>query len=104
MLGANLFFKRPEMMPRTGMMPGARQSMGHPRYGFQTMLNQDSEKPLPTAPSIVGGNLDWTQAKVTPNTLFLRNALSGKRPMNPAPTLGANLKLGEPNVNSVHTY
>lgn len=111
MLGANLFFKRPEMANRNGVMrsddvnnSGARVSANHPRFGFKTMLNIDSEKALPTAPSIVGGNLDWTKAKVTPNTHFLRDALSRVRPMNPAPSLGTSLRLGEPNVNSIHTY
>jgi hypothetical protein len=104
MIGANVFFKRPERKIRPAVvMPGSRPFIGHPRFGFHTMLNQDSAKPLPTAPAIVGGNLDWTKAKVTPNTQFLHNLFSDKRPMMNIPTLGSILKLGEPNTNSVHT-
>jgi hypothetical protein len=104
MIGNSLFFKRPEQVRiKPAVMPGSRPFIGHPRFGFHTMLNQDSAKPLPTAPAIVGGNLDWTKAKVTPNTQFLHNLFSDKRQMNMIPALGSILKLGEPNTNSVHT-
>jgi len=80
-----------------------RQVSGHPRFGFQTMLNQHTSGQLPTAPAIVGGNVDWTKSKVTPVTHHLHNALSGSRNMSPAPMLGSVLRLGEPNNNSIHT-
>ena len=83
---------------------GAVQVIGHPRYGFHTMLNRDSPKPLPTAPAIVGGNVDWTKSKVSPVTLQLHNALSDVRPMLTPPALGSFLKLREPSRDSIHTY
>jgi len=82
---------------------GAKQVDGHPRFGFHTMFNIDSEKPLPTAPAIVGGNVDWTSSKVTPATQYLNSVLSEGRPMNPPPALGSLLRLGEPSRNSIHT-
>jgi hypothetical protein len=123
MIGHKLFFKKPEMMvtgdtqmrlrdvPRTAVEKrirhnnqGAREIVGHPRFGFQTILNQDSPVPLPTAPAIVGGNIDWSKAKITPATQYLHSVLSGGRPMNPAPALGSALKLTEPTVHSIHTH
>lgn len=83
---------------------GVRPIIGHPRYGFHTMLNQDSVKPLPTAPAIVGGNVDWTQAKVTPLTMKLHDSLSMMRPMNNVPTVGNVLNFREPSRDSIHTY
>jgi hypothetical protein len=80
-----------------------RPFIGHPKFGFQTLLNQHSPAPLPTAPPVVGGNVDWTKSKVTPATQYLQSVLSVGRPMNPAPALGSVLRLGEPNVNSIHT-
>lgn len=79
-----------------------RDFVGHPRFGFQTMLNNDSPVPLPTAPAIVGGNVDWTTAKVSPATIQLHHSLEKVRPMFPAPALGSRLRLVEPNVNSIH--
>ena len=76
---------------------------GHPRFGFQTMLNTDSPAPLPTAPPIVGGNVDWTQSKVTPATQYLHSVLSDRRTMSPAPATGSGLRLGEPSRDSIHT-
>jgi hypothetical protein len=76
---------------------------GHPRLGFQTMLNTDSAVPLPTAPAVVGGNVDWTQSKVTPATQLLHSMLSDKRMMNPAPATGSGLRLAEPSRDSIHT-
>lgn len=121
MLGANLFFKRPEMntvkpayphelnVLNNANMPyrpinntAVRYFDGNPKFGFQTRLNHEI-KPLPTAPAIVGGNVDWTKLKVTPATQYLHSVLSVGRPMNPAPALGSLLRLGEPNVNSIHT-
>lgn len=81
-----------------------RPFMGHQKFGFQTMLNQGSPVPLPTAPAVVGGNADWTQAKVTPASQYLHSVLSGGRPMNPAPALGTTLRLTEPTVHSIHTH
>lgn len=124
MLGANLFFKKPERLIRTHEYTqqdamrdrelrmvrekysnvAARPTVGHPRYGFQTLLNQDSFGKLPTAPAVVGGNVDWTNSKVTPATQYLHSVLSGGRPMNPAPALGSSLKLTEPTLNSIHTH
>ena len=126
MLGANLFFKK--SMPRTmeytqhDRMRDAeiatirnvvekriehnnratRDFVGHPRFGFQTMLNHDSFGKLPTAPAIVGGNTNWTSSKVTPITQVLHNKLSEVRPMNILPTIGSGLKLLEPSINSIH--
>ena len=81
----------------------ARMSVGHPRFGFQTMLNKDSAKVLPTAPAIVGGNVDWTKSRVTPATQYLHSVLSGGRPMEPPAALGSALRLGEPTMHSIHT-
>lgn len=126
MLGANLFFKQPA--PARSMVYTHQDAMrdreirairdkynnhnnqavrpfeGHPRFGFHTMLNQDTPKILPTAPAVVGGNVDWTKAKVTPATQYLHSVLSGGRPMNPAPALGSALRLTEPTVHSIHTH
>jgi hypothetical protein len=121
MLGANLFFKKPEMMVtgdyqmrrRIGNAvekklehnnQAVRNFVGHPRFGFHTMLNQDSPVPLPTAPAIVGGNVNWIKSKVTPATQYLHSVLSGGRPMNPAPALGSVLRLTEPTMHSIHTH
>ena len=80
-----------------------RPFVGHPRFGFQTLLNEHSPAPLPTAPAVVGGNVDWRNAKVTPVTQYLHSVMAGGRPMNPAPALGSSLRLTEPTVNSIHT-
>lgn len=105
MLGANLFFKKLENLPRPAVMRpyGVRESISHPRYGFQTLLNTHSPAPLPTAPAVVGGNVDWTQAKVTPVTQHLHEFLNRVRPMNSIPAVGSFLRMREPNVNSIHT-
>jgi len=113
MLGASPFFKKPEMMVTGDYQMrrnqqhnnhSVRPSIGHPKFGFQTMLNQDSFGQLPTAPAVVGGNVMWTRSKVTPVTQYLHSVLSGGRPMNPAPALGSALKLMEPTINSIHTH
>jgi len=104
MLSPNLFFKRPEAMMPMHPHNGTRHFVGHPRFGFETLLNIHSRKPLPTAPAIVGGNVDWTKSKVTPITQHLHDSLNKVRPMNPAPALGSLLKMVEPNVNSLHTH
>jgi hypothetical protein len=104
MLGSMPFFKRPERKIRPAVtMPGSRPFIGHPRFGFHTMLNQDSFGQLPTNPSIVGGNVNWTKSRVTPATLQLHSALSDVRNMNYVPADGSVLRLGEPNGNSIHT-
>lgn len=120
MLGANVFFKQPpitdmrarrqpitDMRARPAVMPnrnyGVRPSVGHPRFGFQTLLNQDSFGQLPKAPPIVGGNVDWSQSKVSPITQQLHNVLSDSRTMLSAPALGSALRLSDPNINSIHT-
>jgi hypothetical protein len=109
MLGAYPFFKREEKMlvnqnVDTGINNRAvRTSAGVPRFGFQTILNKDSPKILPTAPAVVGGNVDWTKSRVTPATQYLHHTLSGARTMNPAPQLGSVLRLGEPTMHSIHT-
>jgi len=82
---------------------GVRMTDAHPRFGYKTMLNQDTPKILPTAPAIVGGNVDWTMKKVSPATEYLHSVLSTGRPMQPPPALGSLLKLGEPSINSIHT-
>lgn len=106
MLGANLFFKKPEAMMSMHPHNGSRHFTGRPRFGFdQSMMPSDVKTvaPLPTRPAIVGGNVDWTKSKVTPATHYLHSVLSGGRPMNPPPALGSVLRLTEPNVNSIHT-
>jgi hypothetical protein len=130
MLGANLFFKQPEVVNKPAVVKpeftstnqrgiynrvqplpkpfrpinndAVRPVDGHFRFGFQTRLDHEI-KPLPTAPAVVGGNVDWTKSKVTPATQYLHSVLSGGRPMNPAPALGSTLRLGEPTVHSIHT-
>lgn len=82
---------------------GSKPSIGHPKFGFTTILNQHSPGKLPTAPAVVGGNVDWTKSKVTPATQYLHSVLSGGRPMEPVPALGSVLKLTEPTLNSIHT-
>lgn len=74
----------------------------HPRFGFKTMLS-GSKVPLPTAPGIVGGNVDWTNSKVTPVTHKLFDTLMTKRNMGFLPALGSTLRLGEPQQQSIHT-
>lgn len=74
----------------------------HPRFGFKTMLS-GSKVPLPTAPAIVGGNVDWTSAKATPATNKLFDTLASVRPMNKLPGIGSFLGLGEPHQQSIHT-
>jgi hypothetical protein len=81
---------------------GVSKVPGHTRFGFQTILDHEV-KPLPTAPPIVGGNVDWTKLRTSPATQFLHNFLATKRPMSPAPALGSGLKLGEPSRDSIHT-
>lgn len=120
MLGASPFFKKSpitdmrarqspitDMRARPAVMPnrnlGVRPSVGHPRYGFKTLLNQDSFGQLPIAPAIVGGNVDWTQSKVSPITQQLHNVLSDSRTMLSAPALGTDLRLRVPTINSIHT-
>ena len=102
MLGRNLFFKEPEKNDLKPMNTGTVRTIGHPRFGYHMTLER-TRAPLPTAPAIVGGNVDWTKSKVTPATHYLHSVLSVGRPMNPAPALGSVLRLGEPNINSIHT-
>ena len=110
-----MFFKRPAVM-RNDSIVGREQGvgainnnsvrpfMGHSRFGFQTLLNQDTIAKLPTAPAIVGGNVDWRQRRVSPFTQFLHGAFSASgRQMQNIPTIGASLNLVEPNVNSIHS-
>lgn len=79
-----------------------RPIMGQPRFGFQTMLS-GTKVPLPTAPAIVGGNVDWTQKKVGPATMFLHHEIMNKRQMMPPPMEGSGMFVKEPNQNSIHT-
>jgi hypothetical protein len=108
MIVANPFFKQPEKTVATMSMDtginnrAVRPHVGHPRYGFQTMLG-GTRVPLPTAPAIVGGNVDWTKSRVTPSTLYLRSVLAGGRPMEPPAALGSTLRLTEPTMHSIHT-
>jgi hypothetical protein len=80
---------------------GVSQVPGHTRFGFQTILDHEV-KPLHTAPAIVGGNVDWTKMKVSPATQHLQSVLASRRSMSPATSVGSDLKLREPNVNSIH--
>jgi len=95
--------KRPFKPTNEHNNQAVRPFVGHPKFGFQTMLNDRSFGQLPTAPAIVGGNTDWTSSKVTPATQYLHSVLAGGRPMNPAPALGSTLRLTEPTLNSIHT-
>lgn len=79
-----------------------RATIGPRRFGFQTMLSR-TQVPLPTAPAIVGGNVDWTKSRVTPATQYLHSVMSGARPMEPPAALGSALRLTEPTVHSIHT-
>jgi hypothetical protein len=89
--------KRPEPN-NTAVRPIA----GHPKFGFQTILPSVTA-PLPTAPAVVGGNVDWTNLKSSPATQFLHSQLSLSRPMMPPQALGSLVRLGEPSQNSIHT-
>jgi hypothetical protein len=121
MLGANPYFKT---MPRTRVYTredamrdaeleavrrkhdhnnnATRPFMGNHKFGFQTLLSGES-KPLPTAPAIVGGNVDWTQKAVGPTTMFFHHELMNKRQMLPPPMMGKQMFMKEPNQNSIHT-
>jgi len=122
MIGANPFFKKPsvrtmevkpedtekgraEIRGRLRRLEHNNRAVvpvdGHPRFGFQTILDREV-KPLPTAPPIVGGNVDWTKSKMTPATKHLHSVLAERRAMNPSPALGTPLKLGEPSRDSIH--
>ena len=79
-----------------------RHIMGDPKFGFKTMLSGES-KPLPTAPAVVGGNVDWSQRVVNPYTGFLHGEIAKVRPMMPLPAMGTKMFMKEPNVNSIHT-
>jgi hypothetical protein len=79
-----------------------RLLMGDPKFGFKTMLSGES-KPLPTAPAVVGGNVDWSQKAVNPFTGFLHGEISKARPMMPLPAMGTKMFMKEPNGNSIHT-
>jgi hypothetical protein len=112
MFAANPFFKKYMNMDggsklRNEKMMGIRDNAAvrvdaHPRYGFKTMLS-GSKVPLPSAPAIVGGNVDWTSSKVTPVTHKLFDTLSSGRGMNRFPALGSGLGVGEPHQQSIHT-
>ena len=78
-----------------------RLIMGDPKFGFKTMLSGES-RPLPTAPAVVGGNVDWSQKAVNPFTGFLHGEISKARPMLPLPAMGTKLFLKEPTQNSIH--
>jgi hypothetical protein len=95
--------KRPFKLTNEHINQAVRPFVGHPKFGFQTMLNDRSFGQLPTAPAIVGGNTDWVNSKVTPATQYLHSVLAGGRPMNPPPALGSTLRLTEPTVHSIHT-
>jgi hypothetical protein len=84
------------------MMRGSVRVDAHPRFGFKTMLS-GSTVPLPTAPAVVGGNVDWTAARATPVTHKLYDTLLTKRPMGSPPALGSFLRLNEPQQQSIHT-
>ncbi len=100
------------MMPHQAMMKeqankainntGVSKVPGHTKFGYQTILDHQV-KPLPTAPGIVGGNVDWTKLRVSPATQHLQTVLSARRSMSPAPALGSGLRLGEPSRDSIHT-
>jgi hypothetical protein len=81
---------------------GVRPSMGDPKYGFAVNLPQVSS-PLPTAPAIVGGNVNWKTLTSSPATHFLHSKLSMMRPMVPRAPLGTLSGLAEPSLNSIHT-
>ena len=108
MITAFPFFKRDQksavaMPVDTGINNRAvRPHMGPPRFGFQNILS-GRKVPLPTAPAVVGGNVDWTKSRVTPATQYLHSVLAEARPMQPPAALGSLLRLGEPTMHSIHT-
>lgn len=120
MIGANPFFKRemprnwaytPMDRMRDEELKSVRDKYNnnstvrvdaHPRFGFKTLLS-GSKVPLPTAPGIVGGNVDWTASRVTPVTHKLFDTLMTKRNMGFLPALGSSLRLDEPQQQSIHT-
>ncbi len=81
---------------------GVRPSMGDPKYGFGINLPQVIA-PLPTAPAVVGGNVNWAKLTSSPATQFLHSQMSLGRPMMPPAALGSLVRLGEPSQNSIHT-
>ena len=95
--------KRPYKPTNEHNNQAVRPFVGHPKFGFQTILNQNTFGQLPTAPPVVGGNTNWVNAKVTPATQYLHSVLAGARPMNPPPALGSTLRLTEPTMHSIHT-
>jgi hypothetical protein len=114
MLGGNIFLKnrfenKPPIIDSSfanGELTthkAARGHVGNPKFGFQTLLDR-VRVPLPTAPAIVGGNVDWANARASPFTHFLSGKMSNKRGMMSPPALGSFLNLKEPNVNSIHHH
>ena len=113
MLSRNPFIKRQPDYSFNAKMPAVidrhspnntatRPFSGDPKFGFKTMLSGES-KPLPTAPAVVGGNVDWSQRVVNPFTGFLHGEIAKARPMMPLPAMGTKMFMKEPNVNSIHT-
>jgi hypothetical protein len=111
MLSRNPFIKRQPDYSFNAKMPIDRHSpnntatrpfSGDPKFGFKTILSGES-KPLPTAPAVVGGNVDWSQRVVNPFTGFLHGEIAKARPMLPLPAMGTKMFMKEPNVNSIHT-
>jgi len=116
MLGANPYFKRQPVKSMVFTRDDARKMRaiqdikntgvarvnGHSRFGFLNMLDA-TKVPLPTAPAVVGGNVDWTKSKASPATAYLHSFLSENRMMNSAPASGSSLRLDEPNNISIHT-
>jgi hypothetical protein len=101
MIPAAPFFKQAETKQFNEGV-GTRPFVGPPRFGFYRSF-EPTIKPLPTAPAIVGGNVDWTKSRVTPATQYLHSVLAGGRPMEPPAALGSLLRLGEPTTHSIHT-
>lgn len=108
MITAFPFFKQAETKQLNDPIPtginntAVRATIGPRRFGFQTMLSR-TQVPLPTAPAVVGGNVDWTKSRVTPATQYLHSVMSGARPMEPPAALGSALRLTEPTIHSIHT-
>jgi len=113
MLGGNIFLKnrfenKPPVVDSSfanGELTthkAARGLDGNPKFGFQTLLDRSSV-PLPTAPAIVGGNVNWTNLRSSPYTQFLSGKLGNMRGMLPTPAVGSFLNLKEPHGQSIHT-
>ena len=85
-----------DYLERTGQLPQQARPAVMPIGAWGNLPGVSM--PLPTAPAIVGGSVDWTNRRVTPLTNILAERLQ-RKPLMP----GSFLKLTEPNINSIST-